>query len=454
MLVMKILTTIGTLLFTTALLLAQGPIRNTAAITAVDGESWLHHLHRSFDETSMGKTWRLGPPDLEPDQAAFLRTSPRSDSANNHRGAQVRTLRGSDLYRMNCQGCHGESGLGAPPEIGSLIDPVRATSAVLVEQRMKKVGMELSRRQTAEMVNQSRGALLKRLHEGGQDMPSFHHLNEAEVRSLIAYLNQLAGVPGAERELIAIQESDARIGELIVKSTCHTCHDATGMDPTPAELLQGAIPPLSALPARVNQAQLVRKVTRGAAVIMGATSSVYRGRMPVFSYLSEDEAEDVYEYLTQYPPIKLASVYYTPQPSQLDRTNLPDDRGETPAAATQPGSQITSRSTSQPASTPVSISPEHSESVVLPISVGLFAAVLLALGCWITLREFKRLAVEQQARAAARTALRRPGVDPALWVALPPRAEVALVSAHIYAEAVEASLEGKSSDWMDERRIS
>ncbi len=33
--------------------------------TAVSGESWLQHLGRSFDETSMGKTGRLGPPRVE-----------------------------------------------------------------------------------------------------------------------------------------------------------------------------------------------------------------------------------------------------------------------------------------------------------------------------------------------------------------------------------------------------
>jgi hypothetical protein len=33
-----------------------------SAPTAVSGESWLNHLHRTFDETSMGKTGQLGPP--------------------------------------------------------------------------------------------------------------------------------------------------------------------------------------------------------------------------------------------------------------------------------------------------------------------------------------------------------------------------------------------------------
>ncbi|HSZ64456.1 MAG TPA: cytochrome c [Terriglobales bacterium] len=463
---MKKLTTICPLLLSAALMLGQSAARKDAPITAVTGESWLHHINRSFDETSMGKTWRLGPATDESDPRS-LRSSRQSsrgsmfpatglpDSTGS--GSRMETLRGSDLYRLNCQGCHGEHGLGAPPEIGSVIDPVRATSLVLVAQRMKKTGMELSRRETEELVKQSRSALLKRLHEGGTDMPSFHHFSEAEIRSLVAYLNQLAGVPAAAKEQVAIQESHARVGELIVKSTCHVCHDAMGPNPTPAQLLDGTIPPLSALPMRVNKTQLVRKVTRGAPVIMGTTSSVYRGRMPVFSYLSENEAADVYEYLTHYPPhyppIELASIHYIPQPSQLDQTNLPSDPGG-PMAAPQPGDQITSgptsrsmfRSPSQPASTQVSISREQTASAVLPICMGLFTTALLALGCWITLREFKRLSVGSQAH----TASRRAGKTPAMPVMFRPAVEMLVGSPSPRAQ----SMEQKPYDWLDEEKIS
>jgi len=429
---MKRLTTIGVLLFSTALLSAQGAAPKHVAVTAVAGESWLHHLHRPFDETSMGKTWRLGPPDLTPDQdAIFLQSSTQSNSTTR---SHLRTLHGSDLYRMNCRGCHGESGRGAPPEIASLIDPVRATSAALVAQRMKNVGMELSRRQTVEIANQSKGALLKRLHEGGHDMPSFHYLSEPEIRSLVAYLQQLAGVPHADNEQIVIQESDSRVGELIVKSTCHICHGATGINPASSELLEGAIPPLSALPARVNQAQLVRKVTNGAPVIMGTPASLYRGRMPVFSYLSADEAADVYEYLTNYPPTELAILNQTLPSAQRDPINPPADSQE--ARATVP----------QPAPSQVLRPREENPSYPLLIGMGSFAISLLALGCWITLHEFKNLSVKSQARSAAR----RPAVDPAPWFELPQPVELPQVFPGVFA----GSTEGQPSDWMDDRRIS
>ena len=48
--------------------------------------------------------------------------------------------------------------------------------------------------------------------------------------------------------------------------------------------------------------ELVEKVRRGAPVIMGTTLMVDRGRMPVFDYLTNDEAAAAYLYLVMYPP--------------------------------------------------------------------------------------------------------------------------------------------------------
>ena len=268
------------------------------AVTDVQGESWLNHLARGFNETSMGKTGRLGPSEatlgddtlrLEPQPLPVLAT-------------QAVTIRGADLYRMNCRGCHGELGLGAPPEINSVINPVRSTSVALVMERMKMVGMDVSPATAADMAKQSKAALLLRLHQGGQDMPPFPHLSEPEIRALVAYLKQLAGVPGAERQQVTLRVPRVRVGEHIAKSTCHICHSATGSNPSPQQMLDGAIPPLSALTTRKDLSGFVGKVTEGAPVLMGTPPLLCRGRMPVFGYLSEDEAEDVYLYLTLYPP--------------------------------------------------------------------------------------------------------------------------------------------------------
>src|SRR5271167_2674017 len=193
-------------------------------VTAVVGESWLAHLNRSFNETSMGKTGRLGPPAPQPGEMGSPWQPYLAPNVTSH----TLTLHGSDLYRLNCQGCHGESGQGAPPEINSVINPVRATSVALVMERMKTAGMDISHADAAKLAQQSNTALLQRLHNGGPDMPAFPHLNDAEIRSLIAYLKQLAGVPGAGSEQLAVKESSVRVGEHIVKTTCHTCHNAAG----------------------------------------------------------------------------------------------------------------------------------------------------------------------------------------------------------------------------------
>lgn len=139
-------------------------------------------------------------------------------------------------------------------------------------------------------------------------MPPFPHLQETEIRALVAYLKELAGVPGAQREQVSLQMPRIRIGEHIAKSTCHICHAATGSNPDPEQLLEGAIPPLSTLTVRVSLGEFVRKVTQGAPVRMGSPPILCRGRMPVFGYLSEAEAADVYLYLTLRPPEASATV--------------------------------------------------------------------------------------------------------------------------------------------------
>jgi mono/diheme cytochrome c family protein len=295
------------------------------ATTPTTGESWINHLHRSFGDTSMGKTGRLGPPPAEDGEAPEglqIGLLPAS--------SQALQLRGSDLYRLNCQGCHGENGQGAPPEINSVINPVRATSVTLLVERMKKTGAEISPSVAAELAKQSQKALMDRINNGGESMPSFQHLSEAETRVLIAYLKQLAGVPGIAQSTVT--ESPARIGELIVKSTCHTCHDATGPNPTPEELENGAIPPLQTLTSRTDELQLIEKVTRGAPILMGNQPSLHRGRMPVFYYLSSEEAEDVYIYLARYPPSDVATATATAIPA-VGRVNQNGKTGGTPPAS-------------------------------------------------------------------------------------------------------------------------
>ena len=79
-----------------------------------------------------------------------------------------------------------------------------------------------------------------------------------------------------------------------------------GPDPGPQQLLDGAIPPLNTLTTRKSQPEFIQKVTVGAPILMGTPPLLCRGRMPVFYYLSEEEAADAYLYLTRYPPSEKA----------------------------------------------------------------------------------------------------------------------------------------------------
>jgi len=285
-----------------SLLFGQTVGTKDSSVTAVEGESWLKHLHRSFNDTSMGKTWDLGPPPLMPGEEA---PRWRPELLPGYRMQSV-VLHGSDLYRLNCQGCHGGAGNGAPPEINSVINPVRATSVAIILERAKKTGQEMRRADAAELARQAKVLLLQRLHKGGEAMPPFPQLNEPEIRSIVAYLELLSEVPGAERGQVAVKESPNRVGEHIVKSTCHICHSAVGTNPDPQQLYEGAIPPLSSLTTRTSLPEFIRKVTIGAPIVMGSAPlsyrDSYRGRMPVFRYLTQEDAADAYLYLTLYPP--------------------------------------------------------------------------------------------------------------------------------------------------------
>ena len=92
---MKCLVLISVLAVST---LAASTRPTTVPITPVKGESWLNHLHQAFGETSMGKTYHLGPSlGLNAEQTHDLQRLVSADSIK-----QTVTMRGSDLYRLNC----------------------------------------------------------------------------------------------------------------------------------------------------------------------------------------------------------------------------------------------------------------------------------------------------------------------------------------------------------------
>ena len=263
-------------------------------VTPVEGPSWLQHLGRPMNESSMGQTGLWGPSPIQEQGAApFNLTLSLQGSL---------AISGADLYRLSCRACHGDRGEGAPPEINSIIAPVQATSPELILARMKKSGAPISTTVARQLATQSKTSLLHRIHSGGQNMPPFPQLTPVEVQALVAYLDLLVGIPGSENKQMTLEVPVAHVGEDLVKATCHICHAATGPNPSPYEILQGAVPPLAVLPKRLDVQQFVQKVTVGRPITMGNLDLQYRGRMPVFYYLKPDEVAAAYVYLEHYPP--------------------------------------------------------------------------------------------------------------------------------------------------------
>jgi mono/diheme cytochrome c family protein len=262
--------------------------------TPVTGPSTLHHLGLSIDHSSMGWDGQLGAPPVNvPTQP------PPPASAENAAGTFV--LSSADLYRVSCRACHKPDGSGVPPHINSIIGPVQSASVEWTTERMKERGRPVDPKFVRQLTSLTETDLQKRLKVGGHDMPSFAHLSDEEIRVLRPYLDALARVPGADHRQRQIAEPAVRAGELVVKGTCHICHDATGPLNGSRTVTSDVIPSLATFPLEQTLAQFAKKVREGAPVPSSAGVSS-KGRMPVFTYLSDAEVSAVYSYLRTYPP--------------------------------------------------------------------------------------------------------------------------------------------------------
>jgi mono/diheme cytochrome c family protein len=241
----------------------------SSIVTAVRGQSWLKHLGLPRDRTAMGQMGSAGR------RPSSVSASAWGESSIPETLNKSFTLTGADLYRLSCQSCHNVGGLGSPPEIRSLIDPVRATPAPFAP------------------------ALRARLQKGGEKMPPFPHLRGAEVEALLSYSRSLAGLPGPSAKQARIAEPVVRVGELLVKGTCFICHDATGPGSDAMSSAAEIIPSLASFLEQKSVAAVVHKVREGAPVpgLVGG-----RGEMPVFSYFTAEEVSAAYIYLMTYPP--------------------------------------------------------------------------------------------------------------------------------------------------------
>ena len=266
---------------------------DTSPVTPVSGPSHLRRLGLTMRQSAMGAGGSWG--------AVPVFAAPATGGAPSTGQADLTTLTGADLFRLDCRPCHRADGSGTPPEIPSMIEPIRSTSALAMRQRMQDRGTPISAAFAEELAAGSRSDVRTRLRNGGDKMPAFRHLSDIEVDALLAYLDLLAGIPGAERRQVRIAQPAHRVGEHLVKGTCQICHGATGAWPGPEALLQGEVPSLAGI-ARRTLPDVVRKVRQGAPVTMGRALISSRGRMATFGYLTDSEVTAAYRYLVAYPP--------------------------------------------------------------------------------------------------------------------------------------------------------
>ncbi len=208
-------------------------------------------------------------------------------------------LTGTDLYRLDCQSCHGPKGEGALPEIKSLIGPVKGSSPALVEERMKKMGRPIGKELAKELASQAEASIRQRLQEGGKKMPPFKHLDQEEVGALLQYLQEHFGELKSNQKEILVTQSVARVGQHLVQGTCQICHDATGPGRSRMGMMQGNIPSLASFPYEQSIQSVIRQVELGTMRMMMMMGGQ---KMPAFPYITEDEAAAAYLYLVRYPP--------------------------------------------------------------------------------------------------------------------------------------------------------
>ena len=235
-------------------------------VSPASGPSLIARLRTGVDWTAFG---RAGESEAVEPSAMPARRAPGEWLEAGFR------LTGAELFRINCRACHGPDGMGSrsgiPPLLGALAKPPAASGEPGGEIRVRH-----------------------RLVEGGRVMPTFGHLHGPEVDLLIGHLRTLAapaGAPGA-----AIAQSAMRVGEHVIKANCQICHDAVpGTWRQPADQL--TVVPLSAMTEQFSVQQFVRKVRAGS-----PQTGTPHGRMPRFDYLTPEELEAAYVYLTAYPP--------------------------------------------------------------------------------------------------------------------------------------------------------
>lgn len=285
------------------------------AVTPVEGPSLLTRLGLSVEDTPFGRNGGLepAPPTARVEPRLDVSSFPGSGggmfsrmfggaSTDAELAARNFVLSGADLYRIDCQSCHGPTGAGAPPVINALVGPVQGTSVAFLTAEMRKRSRPVDQSFLRTLAQGAVGDFRARMRNGGKKMPAFAHLDGREVDALLGYLRRMVAVPDAPAKDTLLKMPAARVGEHLVKGTCHTCHDATGPGRGGMMMMTGGgIPSLASMPTEESLDDLIAKVRDGVAPPM---MMMRQGpsRMPRLPYLTPQELAAAIVYLRQYPP--------------------------------------------------------------------------------------------------------------------------------------------------------
>lgn len=237
-----------------------------ANVTPVRGPSWLSRLGFTVMATSYG---RAGNWALKQGQETEPITEKHKDDSF--------ILTGRDLYRLSCRSCHGADASGVPSEIKSMRGMIRASDSAVGQRKLEMA-----------------------IGHPGHKLPSADHLNAVEMKALVAYLQEIAGVPGAAKRQVWIEEPAVRVGEHLVKGTCHTCHAAVGPGSGTKPIATPGVPPsLASLLQDRAVGEVIRKAHQG---LPTPEEGAQRGTMPILSFVTNDDLVAAYEYLAAFPP--------------------------------------------------------------------------------------------------------------------------------------------------------
>lgn len=250
-----------------------GTTGSDTGVSATTGANWLARFGQGTTSGSIGKMGSLGQKPGVADPVTPQTGNWLTDGVD---------VSGADLYRYNCRSCHGMGAQGLRNIIPSIVDAVQLTSPDRVQQQANVSGAEA--RQVAQGANLG---IRHRLKSGGSIMPPFGHLREDETQALLGYLASVAGIRASEAATRPLRQRPERIGEHIVRATCHTCHDAV------PGYGKSAQPALSAMTTKYSVSEFAA-TTRGRSGRHGSW----------FGYLSEGELKAAYVYLMAYPPEK------------------------------------------------------------------------------------------------------------------------------------------------------